>query len=141
VNARELIEKNLERWNAKDQAGWSALFADDATLAGPGGLRGSGPEIVTTFYRLWQEAFPDNECRTLRIVDGGSSGVLEAVFEGTHTETLQAPSGALSATGRRVSVPFVNVCEFSGDRFTDFVLYFDQVEMLTQLGLMSAPVG
>lgn len=141
MTAAELIEKNLESWNAKDEAGWSALFAHDATLAGPGGLRGSGPEIVATFYRLWQEAFPDNRCRAVRVVDGGSLGVLEAVFEGTHTETLHAPSGDVPATGRRVSVPFVNVCEFAGDRYTDFVLYFDQVELLTQLGLVGAPVG
>lgn len=141
MNARELMEKNLERWNAKDQTGWSATFAEDATLAAPGGVRGSGPEIVATFYRLWQEAFPDNQCRIVRIVDGGSSGVVEAVFEGTHTGTLHAPGGDLPATGRRVSVPFVNVCEMSGDRYTDFVLYFDQVELLTQLGLVAAPVG
>ena len=141
MNGRELIELDLERWNAKDEAGWCRLFTEDATLAGPGGLRGSGPEIATTFYRLWQEAFPDNQCRLVRIVDGGSSGVLEAVFEGTHTETLHAPGGDIPATGRRVSVPFVNVCEFSGDRVSDFVLYFDQVELLTQLGLVAAPVG
>jgi ketosteroid isomerase-like protein len=141
VNARELMEQNLERWNAKDQAGWSALFAEDATLAGPGGMSGSGPEIVATFYRLWQEAFPDNQCRTVRIVDGGASGALEAVFEGTHTEALRAPSGELPATGRHVSVPFVNICAFSDSRYTDFVLYFDQVELLTQLGLINAPVG
>lgn len=104
-------------------------------------MRGSGPEIVATFYRLWQEAFPDNQCRVVRIVDGGSSAVLEAVFEGTHSDTLHAPGGDLPATGRRVSVPFVNVCEISGDRFTDFVLYFDQVELLTQLGLVTTPVG
>ncbi|HEY2191994.1 MAG TPA: nuclear transport factor 2 family protein [Actinomycetospora sp.] len=140
MNGRELIERHLELWNAKDQAGWSALFTDDATLAGPGGLRGSGPEIVTTFYRLWQESFPDNRCRTLRIVDGGTSGVLEAVFEGTHTETLHAPGGDLTPTGRRVSVPFVNVCEFAGDRMRDFVLYFDQVDLLTQLGIVAATV-
>jgi ketosteroid isomerase-like protein len=141
MNARELMEQNLERWNAKDQTGWSALFAEDATLTGPGGLSGSGPEIVATFYRLWQEAFPDNQCRTVRIVDGGASGALEAVFEGTHTETLRAPSGELPATGHHVRVPFVNICAFSEGRYTDFVLYFDQIELLTQLGLINAPVG
>lgn len=139
MDGRGLLEKNLERWNAKDEAGWSSLFTGNATLAGPGGLRGSGPEIVSTFYHLWQDSFPDNRCRTIRIVDGGGSGVVEAVFEGTHTAVLRAPSGDIAPTGRAVSVPFVNVCDFAGDQVTDFVLYFDQVELLTQLGLVAAP--
>jgi steroid delta-isomerase-like uncharacterized protein len=141
VDTRELLEQNIEIWNAKDLARWRGLFADDATLSAPGGVSGTGPETVETFYRLWQEAFPDNRCRIVRIVDGGSNGVVEAVFEGTHTAPLSAPSGDVPATGRRVSVPFVNVVDVAGDRVTDFALYFDQVELMTQLGLVGAAVG
>ena len=64
----------------------------------------------------------------------------EAVFEGTHTATLSGPGGEVPATGRSVSIPFANVCEISGDRFTDFTLYFDQLELMTQLGV-GAPMG
>jgi steroid delta-isomerase-like uncharacterized protein len=139
VDTHELVERFLEAWNAKDQAAWSAMFADEATLVAPGGVSGSGPEAVSMFYRLWQDAFPDNRCRAVRIVGDDSSAVLEAVFEGTHTETLHAPTGDVPATGRRVDVPFVNVCGFDGERMTDFALYFDQVELMTQLGLVPAP--
>ncbi|GLZ47331.1 hypothetical protein Acsp06_35160 [Actinomycetospora sp. NBRC 106375] len=141
MDTRALMELNLERWNAKDQAGWCGLFTEDATLTAPGGVSGSGPETVTMFYRLWQEAFPDNRCRIVRLVDGGDNGAVEAVFEGTHTDTLRAPGGDVPATGRRVSVPFVNIVEVAGDRYRSFGLYFDQVEMLTQLGLAAAPAG
>jgi uncharacterized protein (TIGR02246 family) len=140
VDTRELTERMLDTWNAKDEAAWIALFTDDATLVAPGGVTGSGAEMATMFFRLWQESFPDNRCRTVRTIGGDSSGVMEAVFEGTHTETLHAPSGDISATDRRVSIPFVNVCEFAGERMTYFALYFDQVELLTQLGLVAAPV-
>jgi predicted ester cyclase len=140
MNARELMERNIERWNAHDEKGWSGLFADNATLAGPGGLRGSGAEIVTMFYGLWQQSFPDNQVRIVRVVADGGQVVNEAVFEGTHTATLSAPGGDVPPTGRSVSVPFVNVCEVSGDRFIDFTLYFDQLELMTQLGL-GAPMG
>ncbi|NMO93661.1 nuclear transport factor 2 family protein, partial [Actinomycetospora sp. TBRC 11914] len=140
MDTRELIEHMLDTWNAKDEAAWTALFTDDATLTAPGGVSGSGTEMASMFFRLWQESFPDNRCRAVRAVGGESGGLMEAVFEGTHTETLHAPSGDVPATGRRVSVPFVNVCEFSGERMTYFALYFDQVELLTQLGLVAAPV-
>ncbi|MCD2192900.1 ester cyclase [Actinomycetospora endophytica] len=141
MNTRELTDRMLDTWNAKDGAAWAALFTDDAMLRAPGGVTGSGPEMVMTFFRLWQESFPDNQCRAVRTVGGEASGTVEAVFEGTHTETLHAPSGDVPATGRRVSIPFVNVCEFAGDRMTYFALYFDQIDLLTQLGLVAAPVG
>lgn len=141
MDGRGLMEQMTERWNAHDEQGWRGMFADDATVAGPGGLGGSGAEIVSTFYHLWQDSFPDNQVRVVRMVADGDQGVLEAVFEGTHTATLHAPGGDVEPTGRRVSVPFVNVCGFSGDRYRDFVLYFDQMELLAQLGLVGAQVN
>lgn len=48
----------------------------------------------------------------------------------------------MPATGKRVAVPFVTVQGFAHDRFTTFALYFDQMELLTQLGLTQAtPAG
>jgi steroid delta-isomerase-like uncharacterized protein len=139
--AGSLMEDNVAAWNAHDEAAWSGTFAQDATLSGPGGVRGTGSEMVSTFYHLWQDAFPDNEVRIVRIVDGGDSVVQEAVFEGTHTEALNAPGGSIPATGKRVSIPFALVNEVSEGRFTSFALYFDQMELLTQLGLAEAPAA
>jgi predicted ester cyclase len=137
--AGELMEGNVAAWNAHDEAAWSGNFAQEATLSGPGGVRGTGGEMVSTFYHLWQDAFPDNRVRTVRIVDGGDSVVLEAVFEGTHTETLNAPGGSIPATGKQAAIPFALVTEVDEGRFTSFSLYFDQMELLTQLGLVEAP--
>ena len=33
--------------------------------------------MARTFYRVWQDAFPDNQLETLRIVDGKDAVVLE----------------------------------------------------------------
>jgi carboxymethylenebutenolidase len=96
--------------------------------------------MARTFYRIWQDAFPDNQLKTLQIIDGEDAVVLEGVFEGTHTAALDARGGSTSATGKRVAVPFVSVLGVSGDRFTSLALYFDQMELLTQLGLAQAPM-
>ena len=64
-----------------------------------------------------------------------TSVVLEGVFEGTHTAALNAPGGSIPATGKWVTIPFVWVLRVAGDRFTSFAVYFDQMELLTQLGL------
>jgi predicted ester cyclase len=94
--------------------------------------------MARTFFHIWHDAFPDNQVETARVVDGGDVVVLEAVFEGTHTAALDAPDGSIPATGRRAAIPFVTVSGVADDRFTSLALYFDQIDLLTQLGLAEA---
>ncbi len=61
------------------------------------------------------------------------------VFGATHTAALDGPRGSIPATGKRVTVPFASLLGASGDRFTSFAVYFDQMEFLTELGLTQAP--
>ena len=132
---RSLQEDQIRLWNEHDEASWVDLFSPEATFSGPGGVAGRGTEMARTFYRIWQDAFPDNQLQTLQIIDGEDAVVLEGVFVATHTGTLNAPGGSIPATGKRVAVPLVSVLRVGGDKFTSFAVYFDQVEVLTQLGL------
>ena len=132
---RSLQEDQIRIWNDHDEASWVDLFGPDATFSGPGGVHGSGTEMAKKFYHIWQDAFPDHHLKTLQIIDGENAVVLEGVFEGTHTAALNAPGGSIPATGRQVTVPFVSVLGVAGDRFTGIAVYFDQMELLTQLGL------
>ena len=140
--AGDLLGANIRAWNDHNEASWIDQFSPDAMFRGPGGVSGSGTEMARTFYHLWQDAFPDNQVRIVRIVNGDDVAVLEAVFEGTQTGALNAPAGSIPATGKRVAIPFVTLQDFANDRFTTFALYFDQMELLTQLGLTQAtPAG
>lgn len=138
---RKFIEQNLRSWNAHDKTSWTRDIADDCDVKGPGGFAGKGRELRDTFYSMWSDAFPNNQLKAVTIVEDGENALLEAIFEGTHTGTLKAPSGAIPATGKSVKVPFVSVSKISGGRFKSLHLYFDQVELLTQLGLMPAPAA
>jgi predicted ester cyclase len=131
---RSLQEQQIKTWNDHDEASWISLFSPQATFSGPGGLHGSGTEMAKNVYHIWQDAFPDNQLKTRQIIDGEDAVVLEGVFEGTHTAALDVPSGSIPATGMRVTVPFVSVLGVAGDRFSSFTLYFDQLDLLTQLG-------
>jgi hypothetical protein len=51
--------------------------------------------MAKTMYHIWQDAFPDNQLKTLQIADGENVVVLEGVFEGTHTATLAAPGRSI----------------------------------------------
>ena len=67
---RSLQENQSRIWNDHDEASWVDLFSPKASLSGPGGVRGAGTEMARTFYRVWQDAFPDNQLKTFQIVDG-----------------------------------------------------------------------
>jgi steroid delta-isomerase-like uncharacterized protein len=138
-DAKSVIEQLIERWNAHDKEGTAALYDDAAELEAPGGVRMSGPDGWRGFYDLWTDAFPDNSVVGAVVQGAGELAVQEAHFTGTHTGTLHAPTGDIPATGRRVDIRYTGVHTVSGGRITSMHLYFDQAELLTQLGLMPAP--
>jgi hypothetical protein len=134
-DVKDLIGSNVRSWNEHNRGGWTADFADNVELRAPGGVSGSGPELVSQFYDLWQDGFPDCQVDPAVISEDGENGTLEAVFKGTHTGPLNAPSGTIPATGKAVEIPFVITLKVGGGKFTSFHLYFDQAELMTQLGL------
>jgi ketosteroid isomerase-like protein len=133
--AKDLVEGSVRSWNDHDRERWSAYFADTAELRAPGGVSGSGPVIGGQFYDIWTDGFPDNQVDHAVISEDAENGILEAVFKGTHTGPLNAPSGTVQATGKAVEIPFVVTSKVKEGKFTSFHLYFDQVELMTQLGL------
>jgi steroid delta-isomerase-like uncharacterized protein len=134
-DALRVLERGIEAWNAHDREGWTALFSEDASLSAPGGVKGRGADSARLFFSIWQDAFPDNHITTVTLVEGGEEAVLESVFQGTHTGPLRPPGAGIAATGKAVALPFVNMNTVRNGRFTSFRLYFDQVELLRQLGV------
>jgi len=134
-DAKKVVESQVRMWNDHNRDGWAEGFADTAELRAPGGVAGSGREMAGQFYDIWTDAFPDNQVDQTIISGDGENGILEAVFKGTHTGPLNAPSGTVPATGKSVEIPFVVAAKIEGEEFSSFHLYFDQAELITQLGL------
>ena len=135
-DTRSLIEHNVELWNSRDLDGWMAgmdLFRLGA--AAPGGMRLSGREAAETMWNTWQQAFPDNRIETIAIHADDRGGVHEFRAVGTHSGTLRGPAGEVPATGRTARLDMCGVYEFEEGKITSFHLYFDQMELLGQLGL------
>jgi ketosteroid isomerase-like protein len=137
----QLVERFYDRWNSHDVAGWLACCNEDVTFSGPGGLTGQGFETGRMFYSLWQDAFPDNVCTITTAVVEGNGAMQDAVFRGTHTGVLRAPTGDIEPTGRSVEVPFMLALNYRGGKWSSFHISFDQVEVMTQLGQMPAPTS
>jgi predicted ester cyclase len=66
----------------------------------------------------------------------GSVVAAEGRFTGTHTGVMRTPAGDVAATGRQVDFRWMSSYEVRGDELASEHLYFDQAELLGQLGLM-----
>lgn len=137
---KAVTDRALYAWRARDAEAFAECYAEDAAIVAPGGVELRGPDGAKQFLAIWAEGVPDNEITITHEYVCGSVVVLEAVFSGTHTGGLMAPNGqVIPTTGRSLSAPFAEVLEVEGDRITSDRLYFDQVELLIQLGLMPDP--
>jgi len=61
------------------------------------------------------------------------------VLTGTHLGTLSTPGGDLPATGKAVRVPFAAVMSLKNGQIHRKRIYFDLLDLLTQLGVLGAP--
>jgi ketosteroid isomerase-like protein len=64
---------------------------------------------------------------------------VQITFTGTHTDTLSGPEGDISATNRPVTGRASQLFRVEGGKIVEEHLYYDQVQLLTQLGLMPEP--
>ena len=140
MDVKELILGVVDDWNKRDKEAFLTNFTESSELTGPGGLALRGLAGAEIFWNLWQIAFPDNQNITENIFAAGDQGCREATFTGTHTGVLQYLDGSqIPPTGRNVRVRFVECDTACDDKFVTLHFYFDQVELLTQLGLMPPP--
>jgi heme-degrading monooxygenase HmoA/predicted ester cyclase len=135
-DTRSLIERDIALWNARDREGWMAgTDLLRGTVQMPGGIQLTGKDAAETMWSTWQEAFPDNRIETIAIHADDRGGVHEFRATGTHSGILRGPAGEIPATGRTVEMGMCGVYEFEEGKITSFHLYFDQAELLGQLGL------
>ena len=138
-DTRSLIERESELWNAHDREGWlSCHDLHRLDFEAPGGMHLTGREAAEAVWATWHGAFPDTRIETIAIHADDRGGVQEGRFTGTHTGVLRGPAGELAPTGRRVDGRFCGVYEYEEGKISSFHLFFDQADLLSQLGITPA---
>lgn len=79
---------------------------------------------------------PDAQAVVERIFEAGDTVIVEGRFTGANTGPLPGPDGELPPSGRTVDLPFADFSRLSGGKIVEYRTYYDQVGLLTQLGLM-----
>ncbi len=135
---KHVLEQAIERWNSNDRDGWAALYTDDVVYEAPGGARISGlADLKEQYFDALVTAAPDRSSRDVVLIAEGDQVVEVARYTGTHTGTWRSPNGVeIPATGKTVDFPFVGVFQVTEGKISSIRIHYDQVEVLTQLGLM-----
>jgi predicted ester cyclase len=135
ASAREVLDRHVAAFNAKDAD--AEPWSGDAEMVNPAG-RFDGRDQVVGFLQVFWNGFPDARLEITRLIEDGALAAAEGTLSGSHTGALQTPDGELPPTGRRVELRWMAMYDLRGDVLVSEHLYFDQVDFMTQLGVMSA---
>ncbi len=79
----------------------------------------------------WARAFSDGRITKPQYIDAGDIIITQFVVEGTN----DGPFAGMPATGRRITLPFCEICHFNKQgQVVSGGCYYDQYTLLTQLG-------
>ena len=137
TSARDVMDRMTEAsLGRKDLAPLKELYAPGCVIETPdaGALR--GPDGLATWIGQFNTAFPDAAWESSYKHDAGNVAIDEGFVVGTNTGPLAMPDGTeLAPTGKRVRVRGCDVATVEDGRITSHRFYFDQLELLAQLGL------
>jgi predicted ester cyclase len=134
--ARQVAAESVDAFNAHDEEWIRSLYADNVIVSAPGDVRLEGADAAVEYMMGWLRAFPDAQLRVETEVVDGDWVAHMVVFEGTHLETLAGPTGEIPATNRGVKGNGTEFLRVQGGKIVEDHLRFDQVQILTQLGVM-----
>lgn len=140
-NPRSAFDAWLAAFNAHDEAALRATTADDCVFEGPGGVQLEGVDAVTGYALVWLNAFSDATLNPEHVAVDGDWVAMTGMFRGTHDGTLASPNGDVPATGRRLEGRCSQLTRFADGKAVEEHLYFDQMDVITQLGLTPEPAG
>jgi predicted ester cyclase len=128
----DVLARHYAAFDSKDADAdpWSA----DAEMVTPLGTCRGRDEILDFMKGFWA-ALPDSRHEITRCITEGPLVAVEGRLRGTHDGPFQTPAGEVPATGRPVDLRWMVMCELRGDELVHEQLYFDQMELMTQLGI------
>lgn len=126
----------VEAFNAHDAERLRSLYAEDAVLEAPGDVRLQGVDAINGYVTGWLGAFPNAQIRIETELVDDDWVAQRFVFEGDHDETLPGPFGDVPPTHRHLVGRASELIRVRDGKIVEDYLYFDQMQLLTQLGVM-----
>ncbi len=138
ADLKDLEQRYYAAFNARDFESYDRFFTEDCEVTAPGPMTMRGIEAMKAFDRAWTSAFPDAVITLEQQVLDGSTLISRNRFTGRQTGVFQTPGGDIPPTGRRLEGEYTAWMEMENGRCKAVRFYYDQMEILAQLGLMPA---
>lgn len=134
---KELVRRFGDATNAADWEAVASMVAEDLQRHS---MATAGPPVTSReqFIQLQESflvSFPDQSVTIHDMVAEGDRVAIRATYAGTHT----GPMGEIPPTGKAVESPFLAMFRIESGRIAELWVEWDNVAMLTQLGLFPPP--
>src|SRR5438132_3745612 len=139
IEAKSVVERGNKNFNAHNLEAIARDATPDSEMTAPGDIKLKGPQAIKEYNQNFITAFPDARVDAKNTFTQGNHVIVEGVFTGTHNGTLKTPMGDVPATGRKVKGEFVQIFEVDRGLIKKLSLMYDQVQLMTQLGMAPAP--
>ena len=115
-----------------------APYAEDAETSDPSGKFKGKKQIVDSF-KVWKTAFPLGTGEVTNQIAMGDHVTSEVIYKTTHTGPFVSPTGTIQATNKPVVLRTVLITTFRNGLIQRERTYFDQTDLMTQLGVTPQP--
>jgi ketosteroid isomerase-like protein len=136
TDAGALVAGFYENFEANDIDAALTAFSDELETIDPGMGTVRGIEPFREYLETFKRAMPDARAAIERQYEAGDTVIVEGRFVGTHTGPLAGDDGDIEPTGASVDLPFADFSRVQDGKIASYHTYYDQVGLLTQLGLM-----
>lgn len=114
----------------------TSVFAEDVSITDPGLGTVQGIRAMRDYLCGLKAMVPDATAIVERTFEVGDTVIVEGRFTGTNTGPVPGPDGERPPSGRAVDLPFADFSRIAGGKIAEYRTYYDQVALLTKLGLM-----
>ncbi len=111
-------------------------FSKELETVDPGMGTVHGIEPFREYLETFKRAMPDARVIIEQRYESGDTVIVEGRFVGTHTGPLAGDDGDIDPTGKAVDLRFADFSRLSDGKIASYHTYYDQVGLLTQLGLL-----
>jgi ketosteroid isomerase-like protein len=141
TEVKDTTARFVSAFNAHDEAALLALHAHDIKFTAPGGFKATNAKDATAFAMTWLKAFPNGTMTVRHEIVSAPWVIQEIVMEGLHTAPLVTPTGTIAPTHKKVVGYGVQILRVEDGKIAEARIYFDQLDQMSQLGLIPAPAA
>jgi limonene-1,2-epoxide hydrolase len=132
-----IVEKFVAAYNAKELEKAVACYSPEAEISFFTFGTRKGVEEIKKIWKFDFDNWPDAKVTVLKILSDGPTKMFEWNWTSSCKEFLTLPSGEkLRTNQQKASIYGVDVFEVKDDRIVSHRLYFQELSLMTQFGLL-----